>query len=166
MHTSTIRPTWALGLALALSLLAPMAVVAQSPVTTSPAPTPAATDDSGIDWPPMGFDGTPPGQPFSFTSDCGVWGRDPVTLHGEGGGWTIDLVTTFDTYDQESFQWFGRVAGSSTAPNGFTSPIDEPALVSYDMDGGRWVLVASYAAQIPAHGCADPSVPPSAAPGG
>src|SRR5262249_10643046 len=140
----------------------------QSPapsVTATPAPTPSPT--SGSEWPSMGFAGTPVGQPYSFTSDCGVWGRDPITLHGEGGGWTIDMVVTFDTYDQEAFQWSGRATGSSTAPNGVTGPIDEPALVYDDMDG-HWILVASYAGQIPAHGC-DPlpsEPPPSAATGG
>lgn len=151
-------------LALVVGLVVPAGTMAQSPAPPSTAPTPAPTDDSGIDWPPMGFEGTPAGQPFTFTSDCGVWGRDPITLHGEGGGWTIDLVVAFDTYDQEAFQWFGRVTGSSTAPNGFTATIDEPALVYYDMDG-RWMLVASWAAQIPAHGCAPMSPAPSAGPG-
>jgi hypothetical protein len=166
MHGSRYRRRGGLAVALMVGLLLPGAAAAQSPAPPSVPPTPAPTDDSGIVWPPMGFEGTPAGQPFAFTSGCGVWGEDPIALHGEGGGWTIDLVTTFDTYDPEAFQWFGRVTGSSTAPNGVTNPIDEPALVYYDMGGGRWVLVASFAAQIPAHGCADPSVPPSAGPGG
>lgn len=172
MHRSRSHRIGVVGLALALGLLVPgllvpMAVAGQSPVAPSSAPTPAPTptDDSGIEWPPMGFEGVPPGQPFAFTSDCGVWGRDPITLHGEGGGWTIDLVVTFDTYDAEAFQWFGRVTGASTAPNGVTVPIDEAALVYYDMDG-RWMLVASWAAQIPGRGCAPMSPPPSAAPEG
>jgi hypothetical protein len=150
-------------LVLAVGIIVPTGAMAQSPAPPSSAPTPAPTDDSGIDWPPMGFEGVPPGQPFTFTSDCGVWGRDPITLHGEGGGWTFDLVVTFDTYDQEAFQWFGRVTGSSIAPNGITAAIDEPALVYYDMEGG-WMLVASWAAQVRAHGCALPSTEPSAGP--
>jgi hypothetical protein len=155
--------------ALAIGLLVPAGAASQSSApapSVAPTPTiaPTPTPDSGIDWPRMGFEGTPPGQPFSFTSDCGVWGRDPIALHGEGGGWTFDLVVTFDTYDDEAFQWFGRVTGSSTAPNGYTAAIDEPALVYYDMDG-RWMLVASWAAQVPAHGCGPASLPPSADPG-
>ena len=164
MRRSTIGMGTAVTLWMALGLLG-VPVVAQSTAPASPPPTvaPTPTSDSGIEWPPMGFQGTPPGQPFSFTSDCGVWGRDPIALHGQGGGWTFDLVVTFDTYDAEAFQWFGRVTGTSVAPNGNSGAIDDPALIYYDMDG-HWILVAGPAGQIPAHGCAPMSPSPSAAP--
>ena len=123
--------------------------------TLAPTPTP----DSGIAWPPMRFEGGDPSL-LVFTSDCGVWGRDPITLHGEGGAGSADIVVTFDTYEEESFQWFGRVTGSTTAPNGYTGPVDDPALIYYDMEG-RWILVAGPAGQIPAHGCAPMSPAPS-----
>ena len=165
MRRSAIGMAGIVSLALAAGLLAGPAA-AQSSVPSVPPPTiaPTPTADSGIDWPPMGFAGTPPGQPFSFTSDCGVWGRDPITLRGEGGGWAFDLVVTFDTYDPEAFQWFGTVTGTSHAPNGTVTEIDEGAIVYYDMEGS-WILVASWAAQIPAHGCAPASAEPSGAPG-
>jgi hypothetical protein len=165
MRRSIIGLARIVWLALVMGLLS-VPVAAQSAAPSMPPPTiaPTPTPDSGIDWPPMGFAGTPPAQPFSFTSDCGVWGQDPITLRGEGGGWAFDLVVTFDTYDQEAFQWFGTVTGTSNAPNGTVTPIDEGALIYYDMDG-HWILVASWAAQIPAHGCAPMSPDSSGAPG-
>jgi hypothetical protein len=111
----------------------------------------------------MMFEGTDPGGLLTFTSDCGVWGQDPITLHGEGEAGSADLVVTFDTYEQESFQWFGRVTGSTTAPNGYTAPVDDGALIYYDMDG-HWILVAGPAGQIPARACVSPSPDPSGAP--
>ena len=164
MRRSTIGLTGIVSLCVTLCLLA-MPVAAQSPgPPTLPPPTvaPTPTPDSGIDWPPMGFAGTPPGQPFSFTSDCGIWGQIPHHPSRRGRRRTFDLVVTFDTYDQEAFQWFGNVTGTSHAPNGNVTPIDEGALIYYDMDG-HWILVASWAAQIPAHGCAPMSPEPSAA---
>jgi hypothetical protein len=163
MHRSIVG---IVSLALAAGVLS-VPVVAQSPVPSDPPPTiaPTPTPDSGIDWPPMMFEGTDPGGLMSFTSDCGVWGQDPITLHGEGEAGSADLVVTFDTYDGEAFQWFGQVTGTQTWPTGVTEPVGGAALIYYDMDGG-WILVAGPAGQIPAHGCAPMSPDPSgAAPG-
>ncbi len=164
MRRSTIGIARIVPLVLLFGLLA-VPAGAQSPVPSVPPPTtaPTPTADSGIDWPPMRFEGGDPGL-LVFTSDCGVWGRDPITLHGEGAAGYADLVVTFDTYEEESFQWFGSVTGSQTGANGYTSPVDDPALIYYDMDG-HWILVAGPAGQIPAHGCASMSPEPSAAPG-
>jgi hypothetical protein len=164
MRRSTIGIAGIVSLVLLGGLLA-APVASQSPVPSVPSPTlaPTPTPDSGIDWPPMRFEGGDPGL-LVFTSDCGVWGRDPITLHGEGAAGSADIVVTFDTYDQEAFQWFGRVTGSQTGANGYTSSVDEGALIYYDMDG-HWILVAGPAGQIPAHGCAPMSPDPSAAPG-
>jgi hypothetical protein len=164
MRRSTIGIASIVPLVLLAGLLT-VPIAAQSPMPSVPPPTiaPTPTPDSGIDWPPMRFEGGDPGL-LAFTSDCGVWGRDPITLHGEGAAGSADLVVTFDTYDQEAFQWFGRVTGSQTGTNGYTSPVDEGALIYYDMDG-HWILVAGPAGQIPAHGCAPMSPEPSAGPG-
>lgn len=164
MHRSTIGILGFVPL-LIVGLLVAVPVAAQSGVPSLPSPTiaPTPTADSGIEWPPMRFEGGDPGL-LVFASDCGVWGRDAISLHGEGGAGSADLVVTFDTYDQEAFQWFGRVTGSQTGTNGYTSPVDEGALIYYDMDG-HWMLVAGPAGQIPAHGCAPMSPDPSAAAG-
>jgi hypothetical protein len=165
MRRSTAVLAGVVSLCVVLGLLA-MPVAAQSPAPSSPPPTiaPTPTPDSGIDWPPMMFEGGDPGL-LVFTSDCGVWGQDPIRLQGVGAAGSADIVVTFDTYDAEAFQWFGRVTGTQTGANGYTSPVDEGALIYYDMDG-HWILVAGPAGQIPAHGCAPASPAPSgAAPG-
>jgi hypothetical protein len=151
--------------ALAMTLLLAGGVSARSPAPPSAPPTcdplgaacPTPTPDSGIEWPPMQFGGGDPGQLMVFTSTCGVWGQDPITLHGEGEAGTAELVVTFDQYDAEAAQWFGRVTGTHTGTNGVTVPVDDAALIYYDFDLGRWVLVASVAAQIQASACAAPS---------
>ena len=66
-------------------------------------------------------------------------------------------MVTFDEYESESSQWFGRVTGWHTAPNGNTVVIDDGALIYYDFGEGRWILVAHLAAQIQASACAAPS---------
>lgn len=148
--------------ALTTTLLLAGAIGAQSPAPPSPQPTcgpgpmtcPTPTPDSGIEWPPMRFEGSSLGQMMVFTSSCGVWGQDPIALHGEGQAGSAELVVTFDQYETESSQWFGRVTGSYTAPNGNTTPVDDAALIYYAFDLGRWVLVASHAAQVVASACA------------
>ena len=165
MRRSTIGLAGIVSLTLAAAL-ASMPVAAQSPRPSVPpgaiASTPAP--DSGIVWPEMGFAGGDPAH-LAWTSDCGIWGRSPITLHGEGGSGSADIVVTFDTYDAEAFQWSGHVTGTQTGTNGVTVPVDDVALIYYDMDG-HWVLVAGPAGQIPAHGCAPMSPEPSgAAPG-
>lgn len=164
MRRSTIGIAGIVPLVL-LAGLSPGSAAAQSPEPSVPPPTiaPTPTPDSGIEWPPMRFEGGDPGL-LVFTSDCGVWGQDPITLHGEGAAGSADIVVSFDTYDQEAFQWFGRVTGSQTGANGYTSAVDEGALIYYDMDGS-WMLVAGPAGQIPARGCAPMSPAPSAASG-
>jgi hypothetical protein len=150
-------------LVLAMTLLLAGPVAAQSPAPPSlplPTPMPTPTQDTGIEWPSMEFEGGSPDL-LVFTSDCGVWGQDPITLHGQGAAGSAELVVTFSEYIDGDAQWFGRVTGTLTGPNGFTSPVDEGALIYYDFGTGHWILVASSAAQIPAKACDDASPAPS-----
>ena len=166
MHRSTSRRV--AGLALVVGLLIPGGVAAQSPVASAPPtppPTPRPTDSSGIEWPPMAFAGGDPSL-LVFTSTCGIWGQDPITLQGTGGAGSAELVVAFDTYDSEAAQWFGRVTGTTTGTNGYTAAVDEGAIIYHDFDLGRWVLVASVAGQIPAMACASASPGPSGGMGG
>ena len=145
--------------ALVISVLLGGPTVAQSPAPASSAPTPSPAPS--LRFPPMQFAGGDAAQ-LVFASTCGIWGRDPITLHGEGGAGTADLVVTFATYDEEAAQWTGTVVGSFTGTNGVTVPVEEqPALIYYDFDLGHWMLVASWAAQIPASACAPGSPAPS-----
>jgi hypothetical protein len=165
MRRSTIGMAGIVTLALVAGL-ASVPVAAQAPAPSVPVPTiaPTPTPDSGIVWPPMGFEGGDPAH-LAWTSACGIWGQSAIALHGEGGSGSADIVVTFDTYDADAFQWVGHVTGSQTGTNGVTVPVDDVALIYYDMDG-RWVLVAGPAGQIPAYACAPMSPMPSgAAPG-
>jgi hypothetical protein len=145
-------------IAIATSMLLVSPDLAQSPASSS-APTPSPQPSSLF--PRMQFAGGDASQ-LVFTSTCGVWGHDPIALHGVGGAGTADLVVTFATYDEEAAQWAGTVVGSFTGTNGVTVPVEEqPALIYYDFDLGRWMLVASWAAQIPASACAPGSPAPS-----
>lgn len=166
MSRSAIGAARAALAALAMTALLAGGLSAQSPVPPS---APASCDplgavcatpspEPGIEWPPMQFAGGDAVQVMAFTSTCGVWGRDPITLHGAGEAGTAELVVTFDQYDTEAAQWFGRVTGTHTGTNGVTVTIDDAALIYYDFDLGRWVLVASLAAQIQASACAAPSL--------
>jgi hypothetical protein len=96
-----------------------------------------------------------------FTSTCGVWGRDPITLTGEGPAGSAVMVLTLTDYDSDDFRWSGRVTGTDTAPNGTVSSIDEPASVSYDLGTGEWVLQAFWAQHVLATDCAPSSPPPA-----
>ncbi len=84
-------------------------------------------------------------------------GGGSITLTGAGEAGTAVHVVTFDSYDAEAAQWFGRVTGTYTGKNGVTAPVDDAALIYYDFDLGQWVLVAGWATQIPARACASPS---------
>lgn len=162
MRRSTFGVAAIVSVGLAISLLS-LSVGAQSPAPPSlPLPTnaPTPTPDSGIEWPPARFEGPTLYGDYTFTSDCGVWGRDPITLHGEGGGNTFELVVTFDTYDAEDFRWSGRMTGTHTIPDGRSFPMDEPASITFR--DGQWRLKTSYADEVVAHAC----VPVSPAPSG
>ena len=137
---------------------------AQSPVPSSAVPTPIPTpiDDSGIDWPPMEFVGSDPAGQLTFTSECVAWGTGPIALHGEGSAGSTDLVVVLTEYESDASQWHGTVTGTFTGPNGVTVAIGpEGALIYYDFDLGQWTLVASWAGQIKADGCAMPSPSPA-----
>jgi len=97
-----------------------------------------------------------------FTSTCGVWGRDPITLYGQGpDGSTAVMILELTDYDTDDFRWSGRVTGTHTAPNGYVSSFDEPASVSYDLGTGEWVLQAFWAQHVLATDCAPSSPPPA-----
>ena len=150
--------------ALAMTVLLAGPLSAQSPAPPSAPCDPLGavcatpSPEPGIEWPPMQFAGDNAGHDLAFTSNCGVWGQDPITLNGAGEAGSAELVVTFDQYDSDAAQWFGRVTGTYTGTNGVTVPVDDAALIYYDFDLGRWVLVASWAGQIPASACAAPSM--------
>ncbi len=159
MSRSTQMLARAVVAAVAMALMPVGTIGAQSPAPASSAPTPSPAPS--LLFPPMQFAGGDATQ-LVFTSSCGIWGRDAISLHGEGGAGSTDLVVTFSTYDAEAAQWSGSVVGSFTGTNGVTVPVDtQPALIYYDFDLGRWMLVASWAAQIPASACATGSPSPS-----
>jgi hypothetical protein len=158
--TGAARASLAALVALASTALLAGGLSAQSlapapslPRCAQPGPTcPTPTPDSGIVWPSMEFEGGDASQ-LAFTSTCGIWGTSPITLTGEGAAGSAVHTVTFDHYEPESSQWFGRVTGTYTGPNGLTTPVDEGALIYYAFDLGQWVLVAGWAAQIPARAC-------------
>ena len=124
---------------------------------------PTPSPEASTLFPPMQFSGGDPSS-LVITSTCGVWGRDAITLYGEGDAGTARLEVTFSDYDAEAAQWFGRVTGTFTAANGTVEQVDDAALVYYAFDTGRWMLVARHAEQILATGCS--SIPsPEASPG-
>ena len=72
----------ALAITLCVSIVVTGPVGAQSPLppaTVPPTATPGPT--SGIEWPRMMFAGGDASL-LVFPSDCGVWGKDPITLQG------------------------------------------------------------------------------------
>jgi len=136
---------------MAASAVGTIPLAAQSPPGSAlPSASPGPTPEYGMRF----FGETTTG--MTWDSTCGVLGVDPINLHGAGADQSADLVASFDEYDAEAFQWFGHVTGSYTGIYGVTSPVDEPALVYYDLGGGGWILVASWAAQLGGEGCAMP----------
>lgn len=136
---------------MAASAVGTIPLAAQSPPGSAlPSASPGPTPEYGMRF----FGETTTG--MTWDSTCGVLGVDPISLHGAGADQSADLVASFDEYDAEAFQWFGHVTGSYTGPYGVTVPVDEPAMVYYDLGGGGWILVASWAAQLGGEGCAMP----------